>query len=124
VARPARALVFGLLATAGCLENLHQEKYFAKLAAADAALFERVDGCRDEIERELEAALTTGLAREVEHIGYFGETADYVNTVVDGDVLFMRGRIRFTEGKAARYFLAFRVHDGCGVQIEERRVFE
>jgi hypothetical protein len=124
VTRRLRFGLFALFFVAGCLENLHQEKWFAKLEAADPALFERVTDCRSEIERGLDDAIANRLTREVERIGHFGESWLDVNTVIEDGVLLMRGRIRFVEGRDTSYSAAFRVNEGCALEIVRLKVYE
>ena len=122
--RRVRCSLLASLVAAGCLENLHQEKWFAKLRAADPVLFERVTRCRAEIERDLDAAISGRVSRDIEHVGHFGESWGYVNTVTEDGVLFMRGRVRFGEGRAASYAAAFRVDEACALEIAKLEVFE
>jgi len=117
-----RALPLVLVLPSGCLENLHQEKYFAKLRAADPALADRVTDCRADIERQLDAAIAAEVDGPIASIGHWGESWGYVNTVVRDGVLFMRGRIRYDDRAAGRYGFAFRVGDDCTIEIVEREV--
>ena len=47
--RRVRCSLLASLVAAGCLENLHQEKWFAKLRAADPVLFEGRSKSRAEL---------------------------------------------------------------------------
>lgn len=108
---------------AGCLENLNQQKYFAKLHAASPELARRVEQHRDAIEQRLYAELEKSTPAPIEHVGFWGETQDFVRRVTDGEHLFMRGRIFHPQGRSSTYYLAFTVAEDGTVEIVDGRVF-
>lgn len=116
-------LVLVVLAAPGCLDNLNQRKYFDKLQAAAPELATRVHRHRDRIEQQLGDVLRARAPAEPTHIGYWGETWDFVRTVTDGERLFMRGRMFHAEGPASTYYLAFTVADDGTVSVLDGRVF-
>ncbi len=111
------------LGSAGCLENLNQQKYFETLEAASPALASQVQQHRESIEQQLERSLRAEAFAEVTAIGMWGESWDLVRRVTDGERLFMRGRIFHAEGPASTYYLAFTVDHRGHVVIEDLRVF-
>lgn len=119
----ARAVLLLLLTASGCLDNLNQRKYFDKLEAAAPGLAVRVHRHRAAIEQQLDQALRAQAPAEPTHIGYWGETWDFVRTVTDGERLFMRGRMFHAEGPASTYYLAFTVAEDGSVEVLDGRVF-
>ena len=116
-------LLLAVACTAGCLENLNQQKYFDTLEASAPALAVRVDRHRDHIEQQLGEALRAQAPAPPIHIGYWGETWDLVRTITDGEQLFMRGRIFYAQGPASTYYLAFTVDEHGEVNVRDGRVF-
>lgn len=116
-------LLLVVLAASGCLDNLNQRKYFDKLEASAPALAIRVQRHRAAIEHQLGEALRAQAPAEPTHIGYWGETWDFVRIVTDGERLFMRGRMFHAEGPASTYYLAFTVAEDGTVEVLDGRVF-
>lgn len=120
--RAALALLLG--SSAGCLENLNQQKYFEKVRNQDGQMADRLRHYQPSIEGQLDEAIRGATSSTPTRITHWGEGWDFVRVVMRDDKLLMRGRVFFSDAPAAPYFISFAVDSSATVAVDQVHVYE